>query len=231
MKLMKKWNVLFALAAAAFVAAPRASATAELILSDGIAADTQTVAGTCTAAGCVASFNGAVGSWNINVTTGTSDLTGNQPIMDLNSIDHHNASSSPSTLTLTWTATDFAPAQNGWALNIGGTIGSNGTLTASLYGGTSNNQLDESQQLGSTLSFSNPPIAFSGGENAFLNGLSVSPYSLTEVATITFGKSAGQASFDYSVDAIPEPAGVLLLGSAILFTVSMVRRKTGQKRA
>jgi len=225
-----KLGLLLAVGSMAFIAVPRASATAELILSDGIAADTVTIAATSCGGTCTtATFNGAIGSWNINVTTGTAD-PGSAPIMDLNSIDHHNATgtgSSGNTLTIEWTANGFPPfAPPGFAQNVGGTVGANGTVTFGLFGGNSNTLLDMSQQIGTTMSFTNPPTAFSGSESAFLASLN-NPYSLTEVATITFGTNAGQASFDYSIDTVPEPAGVLLLGSAILLTVSLVRRKMG----
>lgn len=228
LKLTKKLSFLLPIAVAAFVATPRASATAELILSDGIAADTQTVTVANCGAGCY-SFNGSVGNWNINVTTGTSS-PGQSPELDLNSIDHRNAASTGQTLTITFSSTGFTPVSPGFMLNVGGTIGAHGTATFSLYGGNSNTLDDQSQKVGSTLSFSNPPANFSGSETAY-PPLAVSPYSITEVATLTFGTSAGQASFDYSIDSIPEPAGVLLLGTAILGTVSLVRRKMGQKKA
>jgi hypothetical protein len=230
----KKLSLLLPIGAFLVVATPQAFATVdgELILSDGIAADTVTVtASNCGATGCVATYDGAIGNWNINVTTGTS-APGQSPEMDLNSIDHRNANKLGETLTITWSADDFTPIPTGgtgFALNVGGTVGANGTVTESLFGATSNNLLDESQQIGSTLSFSNPPIAFSGGETAYPSTAVSNPYSLSEVTTITFGGNAGQASFDSSVDAVPEPAGVLLLGSAMLFVVGAVRRKVGKR--
>jgi hypothetical protein len=227
-----KLGTLFAIGALAFIATPSASANAELILSDGNG-HTATIAASGCGAGCeLASFNGTLGDWNINVTTGTG-APGQSPLMDLNSINHHNASGTATTLTMEWSFDGFTPAVPGFQLNIGGTVGANGTVTASLFGGTSNTLFDLSNQIGTTMSFTNPPISFSGVQNAFMTGLTTNPYALTEVATISFGTSAGQASFDYSVDAIPEPAGVLLLGSVMLLTVSLVRRRvgTGDNRA
>lgn len=221
-------GLLFAIGAMAFVAVPRASATAELFLSDGLGHTALVVATSCGGACAMASFNGALGDWNINVTTGTADPT-SQPIMDLNTIDHHNASAVASTLTIAWTNDTFVPTNpavpQGFQLNIGGTVGAHGTVTASLFGGNSDTLFDTSNQIGSTLTFTNPPISFGGTEDAYLSSVSPNPFSLTEVATITFGKFAGQGSFDYSVDAIPEPAGILLLGTVMLFTVTLVRRK------
>jgi len=219
---------LIAIGAIALTAVPRASATAELILSDGT--NTVTVTAANCGVGCY-SYNGAVGNWNINVTTGTTS-PGQSPVMDLNTIDHF-AGGTGNTLTIEFSATGYTPSVAGFLLNIGGTVSAGGTVTAALYGGTTNTLGTLAPQIGSTLSFSNPPIAFSGSGGGYLASMSASPYALTEVATITFaGGRAGQASFDYSVDTMPEPAGVLLLGTAILFSVSAIRRKLGHgKRA
>lgn len=228
-----KLGLLLAISAMAFVAVPRASATAELFLSDGLGHTATVVATSCGGACTTATFNGALGDWNINVTTGTANPT-EQPIMDLNSIDHHNASAVASTLTIAWSNDSFTPLSTqpqGFEVNVGGTVGAHGTVTTALFGGLSDTLFDVSNQIGSTLTFTNPPISFSGTQDAYLSSAALSPnFSLTEVATITFGMNAGQASFDYSVDAIPEPAGILLLGTVMLFTVTLVRRKMAGKR-
>jgi hypothetical protein len=239
MRYGKKMFMLLPLGALLVAVAPQAFASEELTLSDG-AGDSISIGAVSStsgsvgiiADGCVGqqcTIDASVGNWNINVTTGTAS-PGSSPEMDLNSIDHRNPGATGQTLTITWAATDFSPAASGFGLNIGGTIGSGGTLSASLYGGNSNTLGDQSHQDGTTLTFTNPPsISFSGSENTFLNSLSPNPYSLTEVVTMNFGAGAGQASFDYSVDAVPEPAGVVLLGSAMLFVVSAVRRKVGKR--
>ncbi len=219
-------RLLFALGAVAFVSTPQAFATAEMILSDG-AGHTADVLATSCGPGCqIASFNGALGDWNINTTTGTV-APGASPVIDLDSLNHHNASSTSTTLTIEWSDNGFTPAVPGFEMNVGGTVGPHGTVTAALYGGTSDTKFDLSNQIGTTLSFTNPPISFSATEDAYLGSLSLNTYALTEVATMTFGTSAGQASFDYSVDTIPEPAAVLLLGSVILLTVGAIRRAGG----
>jgi hypothetical protein len=229
---MTRFHQLAMLLPVGFIASftmPQALATPELILNDGNGHTATVVASSCGASCEVASFNGTLGDWNINVTTGTS-APGQSPEMDLNSINHHNLSATASTLTIEWSDDAFTPATTGFELNIGGTIGAHGTVTAALYGGTSDTMFDLSNQIGTTMSFTNPPINFSGSQTAYLSGLSVSPYALTEVATVSFGRAAGQASFDYSVDTVPEPAAVLLLGTVMLLTVSVVRRKAGLSR-
>jgi len=208
--------------ALALASAPGAYATLELRLSDSAGGAPVDVFDGC-GPGCV-SYNGAVGGWNINITSGTS-ADGQSPIMDLNSIDHHNASKTASVLTIELSDNGFATTAPQFSLNIGGTVGPNGTLTAALFGATSDTKFDLSNQIGTTMTFTNPPTAthFSEGETG--NAGTVYPYALTEVATITFGKRVGQASFDFSIDAIPEPTGVVLLGGVLLATVGAIRRK------
>ena len=222
----KLW--LLSVSAISLLTSP-AFATAELKLSDGNGHTADIVATSCGGNCLTATFNGVLGDWNINVTTGTAD-PGQSPIIDLNSINHHNASNTPSTLTMEWSADGFTPASPGFELNIGGTIGAHGTLTAALYGGTSDTRFDLSNEIGSTLVFNSPPVNFSGSEDAYYTG-GTSPYAITEVATLTFGKSAGQASFDYSVDAIPEPASVVLLGSIGLIAATIARRRVQKRRS
>jgi hypothetical protein len=230
----KKTFMLVSVGALALALTPPASATVdgELTLSDGIAADTIVVsASNCGTSGCFATYDGSVGNWDINVTTGIS-APGQSPVLDLNSIDNRDASTAGETLTITWSADDFTPLPSGgtgFTLSVGGTVGANGTVTESIYGASSNNLLDESQQIGSTLSFSDPPaVAFSGSTTAYPASVT-NPFSLTEVTTITFGAHAGQASFDASIDEVPEPAAAVLLGSAMLFIVMAVRKKVGKR--
>ena len=207
---------------------PSAFATAELKLSDGNGHTADVVASSCGVGCSTASFMGALGDWNINNPTGTAQQ-GGSPLIDLNSIDHHNASNGPTTLTIEWSVDGLTPSVPGFQLNIGGTVGKGGTVTAALYGGTSDTRFDLSNQIGSTLTFGGPSISFSGSESAYVPGGTNSPYALTEVATITFGSNAGQASFDYSVDIVPEPTAILLLGTVILGSVLAYRRKLTSK--
>jgi hypothetical protein len=205
------------------VVVPRANATAELVLSDGTTTVTVTDGGVgdlCAAANCV-TFSGAVGNWNINVTTGDDKAASAPLLMDLNSIDHHNALDS-TTLTIDFTDNGFTPASTGFDLQIGGTIGAGGTLSSQFFGGNSNTLLDKSTQLGATMNFT--AGAFSGTQGVSTS--TVNPYSLTEQVQLSFGAAAGQTSFDYSVGQVPEPGSVVLFGSVLLFAVGAIRRKT-----
>jgi hypothetical protein len=227
MKTFSRTALALAAGFVAFIATPHAQATPELKLTDGTTTATQTAFNCGT--GCE-TLSTAIGSWNINNPTGTY-APGQSPLLDLNSIDHHNASSTASTMTIEWSVDNITTAYPGFQLNIGGTIGAGGTLTAALYGGNSDSLFDLSNQIGSKLTFTAPPTAFSGSSTGYLASLPTTPYSLTEVVTITFGKNAGQASFDYSVDAVPEPAAVVLLGSFLLVSGTVIRRRNRKQQA
>jgi hypothetical protein len=201
--------------------ATRAYATAELKLDDGNGNTLDILDGSandsCATANCV-TYNGALGSWNINVTTGTSKDAATPALIDLNSVNHHSAGTS-STLTITFSDDGFTPGWPGFVFEVGGTVTAGGTVTFAAYDGV--NKFDTTKQIGSTLSFNTSPYAgtTAGG------GPSSNPYSLTEVATITFGSAAGTASFDAGINAVPEPASVALLGGVVLFAMNSFRRK------
>ncbi len=219
---------LLAVAATAFVWTPRALATAELTLSDGNGNTATVLAIPCSGTCQDATFFGFLGNWSLNVTTGTAD-PGQNPILGLSSFNLRNAAAAGKTLTIEWSDDNFTPLNSNFALSVGGVLGAQGALTASLYGGTTDTEFDLSHQIGTTLSFATPPASFSGSENVFLGGLSTNPYALTEVVTITFGQGTGEGSFSLTVDEIPEPSSVFLLGSVALIALGAVaRRKLGQ---
>jgi len=219
--------VLAVLGLFVLLAAPPAHATAELTLNDGLGHTVDVLDGgaldSCAAANCV-TFNGSVGSWNINVTTGD-DLDAAAPnLMDLDTVNHHATSSTASVLTIKFSDDAFTMPFPQFEGDIGGTITRGGTVTAALFGGNTDTKFS-GLQIGPTLTFSYPPTAFGGTFVGANTGYPTSPYSLTEVVTITFGKGVGNASFDYSITPIPEPASLALLGGGLLLAGIVVRRK------
>lgn len=230
MGFMRKLELVFACGVVAFVAVPRASATAELTLTDGT--NVVNVFATSCGVGCEsASYTGTVGNWGTVTITLAQGLSGSTqtPIMDLSVDAKRTASTSGETLTIEYSDNSFTPAASGWNSSIGGTISTaGGTATSNLYYGGST-LFGKTTLIGSMPTFTNTCGAmcsgFSGSTSGYLAGLSVNPYALTQVATLSFGANSGLTSFDWQVDAIPEPAGVLLLGTAILFTASAIRRK------
>jgi hypothetical protein len=202
---------------------PSANATIELKLDDGNGNTLDILDGagldSCGAANCV-TYNGALGSWNVNVTTGTSKDAATPLVMDLNSLNHHNAGVS-SVLAIALSDDGFTPALGALNFHIGGTLSSGGTLNAAAYGGTNNTKFDTSNPIGSAFVFNSNSYSGSTG-GSFVGS---DPYAVTIMTTVTFGSGDGSVSYDAALDPVPEPASVALLGGILLMTVAGIRRK------
>ncbi len=212
---------LSALAAAAFVltsTSERLHAVPSLSLFDGFTTITVVDGGLNDAnpvPGAV-TYNGAIGIWDINVSTGlTKPIIGSpsQPEMDLNSVDH---SSGAGTLVITFTDTGFTLPFGGVTGAIGGTQnGGTATIRYETYQitGTSTNLMTSVGTLTTT------PFAATG--TGVLNGSA--NYSLSQVVTITH-TAAGTTSFDASLSVPDGGATVALLGLGLV-AVEGIRRK------
>ncbi len=163
----------------------------------------------------VVTYNGLIGVWDINVSTGLTKPTlgsATFPQLDLNSVNH---STGAGTLMITFTETGFNTGNMGFMAEIGGTqsggivsinsktlqgtnlVASIGTLTATPFMGTS---------LGT----------FAASTN----------YSLSDIITIVH-TAAGTTSFDKSLNPISVPDGgltAMMLGLGFL-GVEGARRK------
>lgn len=217
MKLPRGAPALLCLVAIALFV-PTANAKMELKLSDGIAAHDVDIkdgdpGDLCPVAGCV-TFSGGVGVFIVNVSTGTHGHPGG---IDLNSVD---VGAGGGTLTIMLSDNGMSPLSNEFRLEIGGTIGG-GTLDVMGFGGNSDTLFDTSHQIGSTLTFNTSPFA---GET-FGSVTGVAPYSLTIETILTFGALGGHTSYDASLDPVPEPSSVALLGGVLLLTAGVLRRK------
>jgi hypothetical protein len=238
---MLKKFCLWGSLAAALVFVPSAGATLQLTLSSGAttlvindngpicngsngpACDSNSAVGQIT-------YIGAVGNWNLNVTTGT---LGTNPILDLSSVDTVKGSGTgANSLTLKFSATNLpGPQLSGFSANVGGTLATNTTLMFSAYVDNTNTLYGMGTQVGSTLTFTNPPlIGFSGGQNGAAGAITAALYSGTEIVNISSVGPSGTSSFDAQLDTVPEPAGVLLLGGVLLLTTGAIRRKLGSRR-
>lgn len=216
---MKK-TLVAVLGVAAFLCAPRANATVEISLTNGASTVTVVdgaVGDTCTLANCV-TFNGTLGNYLINVSTGLSQ-DGVNPFLDLNSVNLTTVANA-GLLTIKTSSNGYLTNGTQFQLKVGGTDGTGGTVAFSAFGGSSNTLFDTSNQFGSTLVFNSG--AFSGTTTGA--GNSANPFSLTLEAQIN-GVTAGATSFDAALDAVPEPASVFLLGGAFLGLASIIRRK------
>ena len=206
--------------AVAFMA-PKANATVQITLTQGASSVTITdgsAGDVCSAADCV-TFSGALGNYLINVSTGIAQ-NGTNPYLDLNSV---NLTTRPNAglLTISTSSNGYTAQTPQFSFQVGGTSSLTGASTFKAYGGNSNTLFDTSNQLGSTLVFPTSPFSNSTLSSG---GTTSNPYSLTIVATLN-GISAGSASFDAALDAVPEPATMALLGAVLLFSGSAIRRK------
>lgn len=225
----------FAGALLAFV--PNAGATLQLQLSSGGTTINLTDCTLGSAAACILAgftdtngaagqitYIGGIGNWNLNVTTGT---VGTNPIIDLNSVDTVTGSGTgANTLTLQFSETGLSgPAPKGFLSTIGGTLAAGTTLQYQAFVDTSNTIFGTGINVGGVQNFG-PGGGFSGSVTGG-SFTSTGAFSATEQVILSGnGPSTGAtSSFDAALDAVPEPAAVLLLGGALLFSAGAIRRK------
>jgi len=187
---------------------------ATVTVADGGLGDSSALAG-------LVLFNGPLGDWNINVTTGMSKPvagSAEQPLLDLNSINM--SSSGPAgSITLELTDTDFASQPN--AAHVGTVIGGTtyGNVTFRSFFDAANQAFGQGLELTSSTFGSG---AFSGTGWSSLQALN--PYSLTLLVTIASDGRPLPTSFDAGIQ-VPEPASLLLVGSGLLALGFVARRR------
>lgn len=179
-------------------------------LSDGVSTVTVTDGGLgdLSPTPGVVVFSGAVGVFDVNVTTGLSyPLLGalDSPVMDLNSVNV--SSGATGTLTVKLTTTDFTGPLSGIAtLDSGGTT--NGDITIASYYDPSNAAFGTSDLSGLLGTFSDGPFSGSDGSGTTTAGL----YSATIIGTIVHDDPSDVTSFDAEYRIVPEPTSLVLLG-------------------
>jgi hypothetical protein len=195
----QKLHFLVALAVMAIAFTPTASADLALTLTTGLGATASGVA--CTAGIC---YNGAVGDWTINVSTG---LEGFVYALDLNSVDASGTGTDSLTLDLT-TTDNKAIGSVDWG--IGGTISSGMSLTYRI--------LVNGSPVTTATFF---PDSFSGHGSGCCKALND---TLTQEVVLTrTGKSS--ASFDAHVDVVPDGGVTLMLLGGVLVGLETLRRR------
>ncbi len=165
-------------------------------------------------------YDGALGSWSVNVTTGVgNDLLGSSTMarIDLNSV---NLSSGLGSLTISLTQTDIsAPMGNmAYLLEIGGTT--DGSVTYDAYADAGNVAFGNGIALGLLGPYGGGAFSETVGGGISL----LSDYSVTQIVTIEHDGLAQVTSFDAGLK-IPEPASLALLGFGLLLLGAMVRRQ------
>ena len=176
----------------------------------------------------VLTYDGPIGQWKINVTSGENDLGGVlDPVIDVSSLD---------------TAKGYRGALSGLTIEYtsGGNT-ANGSVTGAIGGTTTTSVLDQ-QYLGYTpfgttrLLTSIGPLTggvggvFSGSATGS-TGVTTAPYWLTEVVTIS-GATRGnqQTSFDAN-SAVPDGGTTMFMLGSVLAGLSGLRSKPGAKRS
>jgi len=175
-------------------------------------------------------FNQAVGNYMVNVTTGTQGI--GIEFMDLNSIDISFSNSNAAPLVIELSAVNLSVPANGFVMKIGGTlspVGASGVYSA-FYDTTGGglNYFGEDQTIGS--------IAFASGSfSGTLTGPGpgiTGPYSVTERLVLTpNGARSLSFSANASLNPVPEPSTVLLLGSGLLGAAFVLYRRNRSPEA
>jgi len=196
---------------------------------DNLAGDFNSIVG-------VIEFNGVLGTWSVNVTTGISyPVLGSQvyPQIDLNSVNV--STSGAGTLKIDAMALNFtAPGPGALDLEVGGTT--HGTVLLNEYYNAGapvafntqgNLSLPPLPLAGNVkIAWVGPlgPVAFAATDEGLLPAFN-GPYALTLEAVITHGAGVTITSFDAETKGtqVPEPGIMILLGISMMSLAGLKR--------
>ncbi len=166
-------------------------------------------------------FDGALSAFTTNISAGFSKpiLTGTPTLIDLVSA---NVSNGSGTLVIELSDTDFTKPTGYLVSALGGTT--NGTLTYEAFVNAANGDPFAGSQIAlKTLT----DAAFSAGSRLTIDLTDGSPYSLGIRVTINHQGAPGSTkitSFDSEIK-IPEPGSLGLLGTGLVLSGLMLRRR------
>lgn len=163
----------------------------------------------------VVTYNGSIGIFNVNITTGlTKPLLGSAilPDLDLSSVNVN--SSGAGTLKITFTEDNFGPYTGGFQFAAGGTTNNN---TVGLKAYLNSVQIIDLGTFGGS-GLQAFDATGTGGNGVYLN-----PFSLTTEATIT---TTGKSNVSFDAELVtPEPGTIMLLGSGLVGAAFYARRR------
>jgi hypothetical protein len=207
-------------------------AVPELKLSSGASSvDILDTSGTdsCPVADCV-TYIGAVGSWQVNVTTG---LEGELPFFELSSIDAIRTGGQKSPLTISF-SDDGLTLPSSFIFDVGGTLSSTSSKPVITFEAwTDTVKFGQANEIGSILTFHTQ--AFSGTTKGSV-GAGNSAATIGVVIDLGSLNARGAMSFDAALTSdigggaaggpVPEPGSISMLGGALLMMGAALRRRT-----
>jgi len=229
---MSKKSKLTALAVVLMVTAcaPSALAVPELRLSSGAASvDLLDASGidSCPVGDCV-TYIGAVGSWQVNVTTG---LEGELPFFELHSINAIRSGGQAAPLSISFSDNGLT-LPSSFTFDVGGTLSSTSSKPVITFQAwTDTVKFGKANEIGSILTFHTS--AFSGTTNGAV-GAGNSATTIGVVIDLGSLNAKGAMSFDAGLTSdvaggpgggpVPEPASISMLGGALLIVGAGIRR-------
>jgi hypothetical protein len=200
-----------------------AQATPTLFLNDGMGH-----MGSMMSSSGVVTFNGAIGNFTINMTTGvTQPASGSatNPMLSLDSM--HVTGTAGGTLTIMFSEIFYGPFNGDFDSHIGGTITPGGSISYSTFADAGNALFGHGIAL-SNLGLFNTPN-YTGDAAATL---ALGSFSLTQVIVVTLDAN-GSASFSASLNGVggrlpvptPDAGSTIGLLGAALIGLAALRRK------
>ena len=210
---------VFLISTSVFV--PSAFAIPELKLSSGAASVDildAAVKDSCNVADCV-TYIGAVGSWQVDVTTG---MEGGIPFFDLHSLNSIRSGGQKSPLTISF-SDDGLTLPSALVFDVGGTLSSTSSKRVITFQAwTDTVKFGHAKEIGSVLTFHTTPFS------ATTKGSTGTKHSAVTIgAVIDLGSinAKGTMSFGAALTpVVPEPATISMLGGALLLMGSALRR-------
>jgi len=193
-----------------------------LINSSGTLVLTGGASGTAFDSSGVDTFDGRVGNYNVNVSTGEGTPVLAIGSLDLNSVNTASGGAS-GPLQIWWSENGITTVYNGWLMQWGGTLssGGGGSVSDTAYEDNTNAFFGTQNMIG-TIGPQGPGVV--GGTAGSGVATVTAPYSLSELITIN-GAGTTNYSGDAALSPVPEPASAILFGGVMLAIATALRRK------